>query len=146
MTVHQVARSGICLARGSFSNFAFQVQMTIINGPSGGLVFRADGSLSQYYIFGITTSGVCSLTLVEENLKGRTLNFNSSSAIKIGPNQSNLLTVVARGSNIYLYVNKLFMASVHDSAYSSGQVGLTATSFANPSADVAFSNAQVWKL
>ena len=146
MIVHQVARSGICLARGSFSDFAFQVQLMIIDGPSGGLVFRADGSLSRYYVFGIAASGVYSLTLVEGNFLGKTLNYSNSSAIKTGLNQPNILTLVARGSNIYLYINKQFIASVHNSAYSSGQVGLTATSFANPSADVAFSNAKVWQL
>jgi len=146
VTVNQVARSHACFARGNFSDFAFQVQMTIINGPSGGLVFRSDGLLSRYYIFGITAGGVYALVLGKENFQGGTLNSSSSPAIKAGPNQSNLLTVVARGSNIYLYINKQFVASVHDSTYSSGQIGLLATSFTNPSANVAFSNAQVWQL
>jgi len=146
VTVHQVARSGICLARGSFSDFAFQVRLSIIDGPTGGLVFRADGSLSRYYYFVIVASGAYTLGLAVGNFLGKTLSYSSSPTVKTGLNQPNLLTLVARGSNIYLYINKQFVALVHDSASSSGQVGLTATSSANPSADVAFSTAQVWKL
>jgi len=149
VTVQQVAGINTCLARGTFNNFAFQVQMTIINGPSGGLIFRSSRALEHYYFFWLTTSGVYDLALIEEGAtQERDLTRNSSPAIKTGPNQPNLLTVIARSSNIYLYINKQFVASVNDGTYSSGAIALeaTPTSLANSSADVAFSNAQVWAL
>jgi hypothetical protein len=68
-----------------------------------------------------------------------------SPAIKTGLNQPNLLTVIARGSNISLYVNRRYIASVTDNNRSSGLIGVFAQNDGNLT-DVAFSHAQVWNL
>ena len=60
-------------------------------------------------------------------------------------NQTNLLIVIARGSYIYLYVNKQYAGSVTDNTYTSGQIGVFGADNANPT-DVAFSHTQLWKL
>jgi hypothetical protein len=44
-----------------------------------------------------------------------------------------------------VYVNKQYLASVTDSTYSMGQIGVTAEDLTN-STEVVFSNAKVWKL
>src|SRR5947209_1922583 len=65
-------------------------------------------------------------------------------AIKTGLNQTNLITVVANGNSLVLYVNKQQIASVNDGTYSNGQIGVIAESTQNPT-EVVFTNAEVWK-
>jgi hypothetical protein len=52
---------------------------------------------------------------------------------------------MAQGNVISLFVNKQFIASISDTTYSSGGIGLIAEDQGNPT-DVAFNDAQVWKL
>ena len=135
----------LCFAHATnFSNFAFQVQMTIIKGDGGGLIFRANKSSS--YRFRVSQDGTYDLISIDANNNiGRPTGSESSSAIKTGLNQPNLLTVVARGSHIYLYVNKQYLTDVSDSISSSGMIGLFAVDFGNQT-EVAYTNAQVWTL
>jgi hypothetical protein len=130
----------------SLSDFAFQVQMTIAQGSAGGLTFRVDNTQSSFYNFTITPDGFYELDLVSGGRLIKILNYGPSLAINTGLNQHNLLTVIARGSTIYLYVNKQNLATVSDSTYRSGSIGLFALKGNTISGDVAFSNAQVWKL
>src|SRR5207253_542110 len=40
-----------CFAQaGNFSNFTLQVQMTILSGEYGGIIFRADNQNSKFYL------------------------------------------------------------------------------------------------
>lgn len=137
----------VCIAEyTNFSNFAYQVQMTIIRGESGGIVFRVvDFNTNKFYYFYISSDGTYALALSrdEHSSHDRLLRSGSSSFIKRGLKQSNLIAVVASGSNIYLYVNKQYVTSVRDSTYSSGQIGVYATDITAPT-EVAFSHAQVW--
>src|SRR6266480_1617537 len=96
-----------CLSQGSnFRNFAFQVQMTILKGDAGGIIFRTS------YLFYFSTVG--GYTVSFPLVSGKTQSFKS------GLNQSNLITVVAHGSNFYLYVNKQYVTQFRDSIYSAG--------------------------
>jgi len=131
----------------NFSNFAFQMKMTLVKGDGGGIIFRADPTSSKLYLLRISQDGSYVLTLYVDNIgaHARDLLKSSSSLISTGANQSNLITVVAQSGNIYLYVNKQYLASVADSTYSSGKIGVFATSSTNPT-DVAFSDVEVWNL
>ncbi len=133
-----------CHSSRQFSNLAFQVRVTIIKGDNGGLVFRANESPLLHYLFGINANGFYTLDVLTNNAL-ELLNYGPSAAIRTGLGQSNLLTVIARNSTIYLYINKQFVGSANDSTFSSGEVGMFANSHAGLS-DVAFSNAQVWQL
>lgn len=66
--------------------------------------------------------------------------------IKRGLNQKNLITIIGLGNTFYLYINRQFITQFSDDTYESGQFGLEATSQEYPTADVAYSNLQVWKL
>lgn len=139
----------LCLAQGiDYSNFAFQVQMTIITGDSGGIVFRADGANDRYYLFNILSDGTYGLALYVDNIAShtRTLDYGSSSAINTGLNQPNLITVVARGSSIDLFVNQQYVTGGSDSTYSHGQIGVMAYEYYGNSTEVVYSNAKVWTL
>ncbi len=138
-----------CFANvGSLSNLAFQVQMTILQGREGGLIFRATATNTsglQGYFFGIDDTGQYGLTAVLDSIHGQSRNLasSSSSAVKAGSNQPNLLTVIAQGSTLTLYINKQYVTSVTDNTYSSGAIALYAIDVGEP-ADIAFSNAEVW--
>ncbi len=133
-----------CFAKGTnFSNFAFQVQMTIIKGDGGGLIFRAQG-VNSLYRFRIGIDGTYDLFIPSTGIHPIISN-TSNPAIKKGPNQFNLLTVIASGNTILLFVNGQYLGTVSDSTYNSGEIGLFAFDFRNPT-DVAFSNAELWEL
>ncbi len=139
----------LCLAQSTdYSNFAFQVQMTIIAGDTGGIAFRADGANTRLYLFGIQSDGTYVLDLYAGSSvsQARRLAFGSSSAINTGLNRPNLITVVARGSSIDLYVNQQYVTGGSDSTYSHGQIGVVAYAYNSNSTEVAFSNAKVWTL
>jgi len=133
----------------TFSNLAFQVQMTILQGDYGGIIFRADSANSKYYYFRIGKDGAYDLTISTDTsfAHDRLLKSgNASSIIKTGLNQTNLVTVVAKGSDLYLFVNQQYLDKVSDSTYKSGQIGIFGGDFASTTADVAFTNAKVWTI
>lgn len=133
-----------CLAESNnFSNFAFQVQVTIIQGDEGGLIFRATGA--KLYSFGFNREGLFSLIVSKNNNPGKPLIYGPNSAINTDLNQPNLLTVIAHDSTFYLYINKQFVDAVRDSSYHSGQIGVYAA-YSTHYTDVAFNDAQVWQV
>ncbi len=135
-----------CIAQNTnFSNFAFQVQMNIVRGDAGGLVFRANGSASKFYILSIGRDGTYFVAVSRDANHNTQIGYGQSTVFKQNPGQSNLLTIVARGNNMYFYVNKQFAGSVNDGTYKSGQIGLIVDN-RSTSSDVAYTNAQVWRL
>ncbi len=149
-----------CFDEGrNLRNFAFQAKMTILKGDTGGIIFRSNPSASgnasriasqrgitvlQTYTFTVSTDDTYSLN-VSPGRGCKILASGYSSAIQNGLPQSTILTVVARGSSIYLYINGQFVALAHDSTASSGNIGLFAASMKDPT-DVTFSDVKVWQL
>lgn len=146
-SITQQGYLGYCPAYStSFSNFAYQVQMTIVQGNIGGIMFhlsQVNGNAAYYYFYigqagsyGFAIGGGGHYTIRQTG---------SSSAINTGLNQTNLIAVVAQGAELNLYVNKQFIFSVNDTNYSQGEIGVGALDNTH-STEVAFSNAQVWRL
>lgn len=134
-----------CSTEGrKYHDFVYQIQMTFIDGSIGGIVFRAVG-LQDYYAFMITDNGMYT-TIFSNPTTSSGFAFGRSTAIKTGPNQPNLLTVLARGSSFNLYVNKQFVTSFNDDRYNLGAIGCIILPDISHNFDVAFSNAQVWSL
>ena len=136
-----------CFAQSSnFSNFTLQVQMTIFSGEFGGLIFRADSQNPKFYLLQIGTASSYELFTYFNNSgnNSKTLLTSYSSAIK-GLNQPNLLTLIARGNQLTLFVNKHYVDTVSNGTYKTGQIGFIAYD-KTISSDVAFSNLQIWKL
>ena len=135
-----------CFAQSTdFSNFAFQTQMTIIRGDEGGVVFRANNTNSNFYYFRIGHDGYYALFLSKGNNLSTTLAEDASSAIKTALGQVNLLTVIARGSNLDFFINKQFVASISDNTFSHGAIGMVAGDLSHPT-EVAFTHVEVWQL
>ena len=139
---------GLCAsnAASDFNNIGYQVDMTILHGDEGGLVFRlTTPSPTQIltYIFSVNRKGTYNLWVANGHYS--TLLYRSSSAIKTGLNQSNLLCIIAQGKHIALYINKHYVASVIDTSATTGAIGLFARSLSDTT-DVAFSNLKLWRL
>jgi hypothetical protein len=137
-----------CDASPDFRNFAFEVQMTILKGDTGGITFRAEDALNTTYVFAVGQNGKCELSVAQGSSNTRTLLVQPvlSLAVHQGLGKTNTIAVVARGNTITLHVNHQQIASVTDSTSSHGLIGLVASSYTLGSypTEVAFSNARVW--
>ncbi|MEO8970131.1 MAG: hypothetical protein ABI406_00855 [Ktedonobacteraceae bacterium] len=135
-----------CFAQSTnFSNFAFQTQMTILKGDEGGVIFRANNANSNFYYFRVGHDGYYALFLSKGNNLNTTLAEDASPAIKTAPGQTNILTVIARGSNLYLFVNEQFVTSISDNTFTHGAIGVVAGDLSHPT-EVAFTHAEIWQL
>jgi hypothetical protein len=135
-----------CFASSDFSNFAYEVQMQIINGDAGGIIFRANTTNNTSYVFYVSQDGNYQLLLCSGTTCHDIITTAPSPAIHNGLNQANLVAVVAIGNTITLYVNNQKITSVTDGTFSHGQIGVTAspyTSNGRPT-EVVYSNAKVW--
>ncbi len=135
-----------CAAGSSnFKDFALQVQMVINKGDWGGFFFRSDNAVNNFYYWEVHQDGSYSLKVFKNNSVLTTLVSGTSTALTTGQGPSNTITIVAQGSNIYLYINGKFVDTTNDTNFSSGEIGLTAGDDTHPT-DVSFSNLKVWKL
>lgn len=130
-----------------FSNFVFQVQMTVLKGDRGGIIFRSDPTNTKFYLFRVGQDGSYDLYLYVDTSgsNAQLLAQGSSSAIHTGLNQPNKIAVIAAGSNLSFYINQQFVVSIKDASYQTGSIGVFADDQTNPT-EVAFSNAKVWAL
>jgi len=137
-----------CLASSNdFSHFVFQVQVTIIKGFDAGIMFRSFNPQPIYYFFLFSYNGLYEFgSSGDLQGGGSVLAFGRSSAIKIGLNQPNLFSIMARNSNIDLFINKQLVKSWQAETQGGGAIGLIADNTMHALTDTAFSNAQVWKL
>ncbi|MBV9228188.1 MAG: zinc ribbon domain-containing protein [Chloroflexi bacterium] len=144
VSVEKPNNAGGCYTQAAkYGNFAYQVEMTLIRGVSGGIFFRADAVTAANYVVIFGSDGTYTLTLWKDNTHSSALKTGTAAGFKTGFNQANLIAVIARGSNIYLYVNKQYIASVTDGTLSSGIIGMGVDSNAQLT-EAAFRNLQVW--
>lgn len=139
-----------CYAKATnYSDFIFQAQATIVNGHSAGIVFRADSTNDKAYQFRVSTDGTYILNIFSLDSRGlahgTTLSSGHSSSITAGANQPNLLSVIAQGTYIYLFVNNKYVDRVSDNTYQSGQIG-TYVDSDSEGVEATFRNIKVWKL
>ena len=141
-----------CYAHATnYRNFIYQVQMTIIEGDCGAIIFRHNEETAQQYFFQICQDGSYILIrydALSSNGPTGQLGHKLDSqlvnpAIHKGLNQTNLVAVVADGSNIDLWVNGSHVSSVVDTAYMGGGIGLAANDLLYPT-KVVFRNVKVW--
>jgi hypothetical protein len=138
-----------CLAPiGTLTDFAFQVQMTLIKGDSGGIVFGLNGNgttATNSDYFGIDLTGAYSLFNIS-NQQFHALTHSLIQGNDTNPNSVNLLTVIVLHGIIYLYENKQYVDSFRNTSYNtSGLAGLFVADIFEP-AEAAFNNVQIWRL
>ncbi|HZS78983.1 MAG TPA: protein kinase [Ktedonobacteraceae bacterium] len=139
-----------CLSTASFADFAYQVNMTIVRGDCGGLLFRVtvSGAVQGFYVFEVCSDGSYNLGVFKANGNYTTLLASTpSSNIHKGINQNNLLAVVVQGSSISLYVNDrtnpVNTITDQKSTFKQGDIGVFADDVNTPTT-VTFNNAFVW--
>ena len=134
-------------SKTNFSNFVYRVHMTILSGQRGGMIFRADAANSKFYLFRVAQDGTYDLYMYPDKTGTNAKKLTSGNATNMhtGQNASNLLAVVAHGSEIDLYINDQYQASANDSTFQSGEIGLVAENDGTP-VDVAYTQAQVWRM
>jgi eukaryotic-like serine/threonine-protein kinase len=142
--IEQQKYAQACHVATILSNFALEVQMKVIKGNCGGVTFRDDRKISAYH-FEVCQDGTYSLYHYDASGSASTLTSSSSSAIKTGLNQSNLLAIVAIGNKFDLYVNRQHIDSASDNTYQQGYIGLRA-SYYNSTVEVVYSNIKAWTL
>ena len=133
---------------GNYTNFAFQVQMRILKGDSGGLIFRSNADVTKFYIFLVGQDGTYSFYYYPDtsgkNVK--TLAQGTSNLVQAGINKTNSLTVIVQGSQFALYINGKYLDSANDNGPAGGGViGVVSSSLTNQT-EVVFSQAKVWTL
>jgi hypothetical protein len=129
----------------SYQNFALDIQMRILQGNEGGVIFRADAMNKNFYSFRISTNGTYTLVQTRDDGHITPLVYDKSNFIKTGLGQSNTLSLIARGNNFYLYINHQYVGSASDNSYITGRIGFMAIDLQNGT-DVAFNNLRVWRL
>jgi serine/threonine protein kinase len=148
---YQVSESNIKLydqcfqKKSTYNNFAFEVKMTIDEGNCGGMIFRSNSDGSKLYDYLVCEDGSYALYKYVSNSSSSSLTVSSSSAIKTGVGQTNIIAVVANGNSIGLYVNTQKIASVNDSSYTQGNIGLVAAP-SDHATQVTYQDARVWSL
>ncbi len=129
-----------------FANFAYEVQMRILKGDSGGVVFHANGDNSTFYYFRVAPNGYYRLIISTGHGPETILDAGQASGFHTGPRQANLLAVVCNGSRIELFANHTYIASVTNDTYKHGQIGVAATTGDGGPVEVIFSDAKLWQL
>ncbi len=125
----------------NFSNFTYEVQMSMISGDYAGMIFCKQ-TTDQYYLFRIYTNGTYSLLRnVDANIVHAVPLANGSFAYS----GTGLIAVVVIGGTISLYFNRHQIGSASDSAYTHGQIAVLTGNNTN-SAETVFNNAKVWQL
>jgi len=135
-----------CGSSDTYSDFAFEVHMTIRQGDCGGVEFRS--SNDGYYLFEVCTDSTYTLERYSKNSYDVTLamgtipsNFNIKGVLNV----TNVLDVLAQGNTITLYINGQQLTQAHDSRFTDGYVGLVASENNQPT-NVEYSDAKIWAL
>ncbi len=129
----------------NFSDFTYEVTLTILQGDCGWIIFRGNDTNGTGYLFRVCQDGTYALDLNVDNVLSTLLASSSSSVINMGLGQSNVIAAVANGGTLDLYVNQQKIDSVSDSTYNHGQIGVGAISLGTAT-EVVFSNARVWTM
>jgi hypothetical protein len=129
-----------------FTDFAFEIQMTLLSGDHGGIDFRHDQVTGNTYYLWISAEGVYALEIWHGTRLYRVLGSGTSSALRPSLNEPNLIAIVARGNNFQFYANRHLVGSFDDqeNSFDRGQIGVDAYALDRPPTSVLFKNAKLW--
>jgi serine/threonine protein kinase len=148
ITVNEKSGVSNCFARTTdFSNFAYQAQMQMSKGDYCIFLFRVNLVKQVGYIFDLFSNGVYRLLAITgPNSQDRVLLNGITIPIAVG--QAYQVTIVARGNNFDVYINGSYVNSARDikATSNSGVIGLGAGTFNSNTADVVYTEVQVWNL
>jgi eukaryotic-like serine/threonine-protein kinase len=135
----------------NYQNTAVTVNVRILNGQTGGLIFRYSTNVfgESGYLFEIDNAGNYRISLFTHHISETITplqDWTLSSALSPGSASSNTLQVIARGVTLLFYVNGIFLVQETDAAYSSGDIAFYATKNGPALADVVYSGINVYPI
>lgn len=127
-----------------FSDLILDVEATQVGGVAGssfGVLLRMVAP-QQFYRFEITSNGEY---MVERHdgpgeWERLTDDWQTSPAIRVGPNETNHLRVAVAGGTFSFYANDTLLTQVVDQRYQTGAIALDAGTFNQSEVQVAFDN------
>jgi pectate lyase len=132
----------------SFTDTSVEVDATLVSGTEDndmGVLCRYQDT-SNYYFAEIASDGYYGIgKVVAGTQNALTDGFPATDLVKSGVGTTNHMRVDCVGNTITLYINGTQAASVTDSEFSSGDVGLIAGTYDTPGVEVAFDNFVVSK-
>ncbi|GHO57453.1 hypothetical protein [Ktedonobacter robiniae] len=145
VTINNTNHYYYCSDTDVHTNFAVQVDVTILSGYAGGIVLRINTLDPSYYAFFIGQDG--SYKIMKRNGDHSSYIGQNAydSSIETGYNQKNVVMIIAQGSQLYFYANGQFLTSITDSDYTKGALGLAAFE-QELITDVSYSNIKIWNL
>src|SRR2546429_9959514 len=120
-----------------------QADITILHGISTeGCFFVRSNGPNKYEVY-LSTNGICQLYWVyQSHYYSQYPGVPSNSAIKVGLNQTNRLTVIVEKSSIYVYINSQFITKDDENGLGSyGTLGVTSFGDAG---DIRFEKVQIF--
>lgn len=132
--------------QGFYSDFILEVDARQVSGSVGryGLIFRKEAGY-KYYCFIVDSNGDYTInkSFSEKGGKWETIKaWTESKHIKKGK-EINHLKVIAHGSHIMVFVNDEYLATVTDSSFIKGGVGMIVETYDEPNVHVHFDNFKV---
>lgn len=137
-----------------FSDFAYEIHMTLLAGDCGGITFRGQGDAFYYFVIcqngryrvvkymqdpGLGITPTPNLNPVLRDLSSQFINMNL--------NQDNLIALWVKGDQMKLYINGQFIDTIQDSSYTTGEIGVLVKSWKlHTLTEAVFSTARVWTL
>ena len=122
--------------------------MTFVKPGCGGIVFRYNEDRKEGYYFALCTDqyyGIYKYTSQSQegtNLIGKN---KFSTFINGSSGEQNVVSVVAQGGTIVLFVNGKQLEALNDTSFSEGIIGMTASTQTKPT-EIAFQDAKVWQV
>jgi transcriptional regulator with XRE-family HTH domain len=146
---YETTTPAYCLAdETNFADFIYEIQMTIVQGDTGGITFRANDDRDEYYFFQLRIDG--HYMFYSSGIQGQNqtlLGTGFSPFIKQGHNQSNVVAVKAIGKDFFFYVNLHPVSHFVDPSFKQGNIGVFAGMESNANVSVVtYQNAKVWGL
>lgn len=136
------------VANRSFDNVVIEVDAIQISaGPDSdnayGVVCRTQSNGDGYYLR-VSGDGYYGIAKAEGQEFSALVEWASSSAIKTG-NATNRIRAVCNGSTLELFVNGQKVATAEDSAFATGDVAFSATTYEEEMTEIHFDNLVVTK-
>jgi hypothetical protein len=132
-----------------FSNVVITAEMQLLHGDIYGIVFRLRPGTKAFYVLELNSQGEYRFVRAEGNDPVRWLtliDWTYTNAILSGYRHVNTILVVARNTQIAIYINKqLVVPGFSDSAYLSGFIGFLAGGDSRGGTEAVFSNIWVFQ-
>jgi len=125
-----------------FSDFVLEVDTKLVDGTDDnwhGVVCRYQDT-GNYYALGISADGYYYIAKFVDGDQIALASITSSSYINQGWDVVNSIRIECIGNSLSLAVNGHTLASVTDSTFSGGEIGLLATALAGSLSEVAYDN------